>query len=118
MAAYGKDDFVTGSDLSDLSDISDEDFNPDDVQNLSDDSEDDDHVYCVCGQSSTLQMIACDNDQCAIVWWHIECAGLHADSLPSENESWICAWCKTSDQTTGKFAERKAFCSRFWSTIV
>ncbi|XP_038065776.1 chromatin modification-related protein YNG2-like [Patiria miniata] len=71
IAAYGKDDFVTGSDLSDLSDVSDEEFDENDVADIDNESEDDGRQYCVCGEPSTMEMIACDDDQCTVVWWHI-----------------------------------------------
>ena len=58
MASYSKDDFVVGSDLSDISDISDSELN--DFSPTSDDScsEDDGRQYCVCGEPSTTEMIA------------------------------------------------------------
>ncbi|XP_038062327.1 inhibitor of growth protein 1-like [Patiria miniata] len=90
MAAHGKDDFVTGSDLSDLSDVSDEEFDENEVAELDYESEDDGRQYCVCGEPSTMEMIACDDDQCTVVWWHYSCAGVCADTIP---DTWVCSRC-------------------------
>ena len=91
MASYSKDDFVVGSDLSDISDISDRELN--DFSPTSDDScsEDDGRQYCVCGEPSTTEMIACDEELCSVVWWHYECAGLTSKTIPED--SWICEQC-------------------------
>lgn len=46
-------------------------------------------TYCICEQVSYGEMIACDNDDCAIKWFHIECIGLK--SLPKGK--WYCSEC-------------------------
>ena len=101
MAAYGKDDFVTGSDLSDLSDLSDQELDAKDVTEPDYESDGDDRPYCICGEPSTMEMIVCDDDQCAVVWWHYSCAGVSADALP---DTWICNQCipGTSTEEMGK----------------
>ncbi len=33
-------------------------------------------TYCICHQVSYGQMIACDNPECPIEWFHIVCMGL------------------------------------------
>jgi inhibitor of growth protein 4 len=47
-------------------------------------------TYCVCLRPSFGQMIQCDNDDCSIEWFHMECVGL--SSLP--RGKWYCASCK------------------------
>ena len=90
MAAYGNDDFVTGSDFSDLSDLSDQELDAKDVSEPDYESDDDGRQYCICREPSTMEMIACDNDQCAVIWWHYGCAGVTADAIP---DTWICNQC-------------------------
>ena len=97
MAAYGREDFVYGSDLSDLSDFSEDELNVNDLSDISNDSEDDGRQYCVCNEASTSEMIACDDDQCAVVWWHYDCAGLSKETIPEY--SWICNRCRPSCST-------------------
>ncbi len=46
-------------------------------------------TYCVCGQVSFGEMIACDNEECSIKWFHIDCIGLK--SLPKGK--WYCPEC-------------------------
>ncbi len=84
MAAYGKDDFVYGSDLSDFSDVSESDLDLNELSDCSFGSEDDvdDRQYCICGKASTMEMIACEEEQCEIIWWHYNCAGFTADTIP------------------------------------
>lgn len=33
-------------------------------------------------------MIGCDNDNCEIEWFHLECVGLTPDTRPGENQEW------------------------------
>ena len=43
--------------------------------------------YCYCGRGSFGEMIACDNEDCTMEWFHLECTGLrsvpgpHGESL-------------------------------------
>ena len=39
--------------------------------------------YCYCGQGSFGEMIACDNDECPMEWFHLGCTGLRA--VPGDN---------------------------------
>ena len=50
MASYGKDGLITDSDLSDLSDISEDDLRINELLDVSSNFEDDDCQYCVCGK--------------------------------------------------------------------
>ncbi|CAG7836035.1 unnamed protein product [Allacma fusca] len=46
-------------------------------------------TYCICSQVSYGQMIACDNPECPIEWFHIGCMGL--SSIPKGK--WYCPKC-------------------------
>ncbi|KAI8075609.1 hypothetical protein BDF21DRAFT_69125 [Thamnidium elegans] len=48
-------------------------------------------VYCYCQQVSFGEMLACDNDQCEIEWFHLECVGL---KTPPKG-TWYCKNCTT-----------------------
>jgi len=49
-------------------------------------------TYCICSQVSYGQMIACDNPECPIEWFHIGCMGL--SSIPKGK--WYCPKCLPS----------------------
>lgn len=46
--------------------------------------------FCFCRNISFGQMIACDNPECSIEWFHFQCVGL--DVKPKGN--WFCPNCK------------------------
>ncbi|RKP17386.1 hypothetical protein ROZALSC1DRAFT_30797, partial [Rozella allomycis CSF55] len=46
-------------------------------------------VYCYCKQVSYGEMIACDNDDCDVEWFHYDCVGL---SQPPKGK-WYCKEC-------------------------
>ncbi|KAI9360580.1 hypothetical protein BD770DRAFT_384414 [Pilaira anomala] len=46
-------------------------------------------VYCYCQQVSFGEMLACDNEQCDIEWFHLECVGL---KTPPKG-TWYCKNC-------------------------
>ena len=46
-------------------------------------------VYCVCKERSHGLMVACDNLDCAIEWFHIDCVGM--TKLPKDK--WYCPFC-------------------------
>ncbi|VDP10369.1 unnamed protein product [Soboliphyme baturini] len=46
-------------------------------------------VYCVCRQVSFGEMIACDNSNCPVEWFHLPCVGL--SSAPKGK--WFCPTC-------------------------
>ncbi|KAI7891879.1 uncharacterized protein EV154DRAFT_419711, partial [Mucor mucedo] len=46
-------------------------------------------VYCYCQQVSFGEMIACENEQCDVEWFHLECAGL---KTPPKG-AWYCNTC-------------------------
>jgi hypothetical protein len=47
-------------------------------------------VYCTCRKLSYGQMVACDNEDCAIEWFHFACVGL--ESKPRGR--WLCPNCR------------------------
>lgn len=47
-------------------------------------------VYCTCRQVAFGDMIACDNLDCAIEWFHCQCVGLARSSRPT---AWYCSAC-------------------------
>lgn len=51
-------------------------------------------LWCICrGPESKDDMVACDNQNCTIVWFHLTCVGLqHA---PAKEDIWICSRCST-----------------------
>ena len=80
----------------------------------------DEPKYCYCGQGSFGEMIACDNDDCPMEWFHLGCTGLRAvpgDNGKSHNMSrlmasltistvkWFCDVCK---EPKGKKAKMMA----------
>ncbi|KAI8370473.1 chromatin remodeling protein [Radiomyces spectabilis] len=46
-------------------------------------------LYCYCRQVSFGEMVACDNDECEIEWFHLECVGLRT---PPKGK-WYCKNC-------------------------
>ncbi|XP_051814464.1 uncharacterized protein LOC127537003 [Acanthochromis polyacanthus] len=52
-------------------------------------------VWCLCqGPESLDDMVACDNENCKIQWFHYRCVGLR--KAPSTSEEWFCPDCKHS----------------------
>jgi len=47
-------------------------------------------VYCICRQIAYGDMIACDNEECEIEWFHYSCVNL---SKQPKN-AWFCSTCK------------------------
>ncbi|KAJ1418466.1 plan Homeodomain finger of tumor Supressor Ing4 [Ochromonadaceae sp. CCMP2298] len=46
-------------------------------------------VYCVCNRIAFGDMIACDNEECPIEWFHYTCVNL----TRKPRNSWICPTC-------------------------
>ena len=46
---------------------------------------------CVCNKEEHGLMVSCDNETCAIQWFHAACVGLSAKTVPEG--SWICPPC-------------------------
>lgn len=49
----------------------------------------DEPTYCVCNQVSYGEMVACDNEDCEIEWFHYTCVGLTA----APKGKWYCPQC-------------------------
>lgn len=49
-------------------------------------------VFCSCRGPSYGNMIACDNPDCPIQWFHYECVGIK--DKPHDNSHWYCPSCK------------------------
>jgi len=47
-------------------------------------------VYCLCRQVAFGEMIACDNEDCAIEWFHYSCVNLNK----KPKSSWLCPDCQ------------------------
>jgi len=56
----------------------------------------DEPTYCYCQRVSFGDMIACDNDDCAIEWFHLACAGLPPDF--QAKGKWYCKECTVLKQ--------------------
>ncbi|XP_018486844.1 PHD finger protein ING1-like [Raphanus sativus] len=48
-------------------------------------------TYCICNQVSYGEMIACDNNECTIEWFHFGCVGLK----DQPKGKWYCPDCAT-----------------------
>lgn len=62
---------------------------------LSEDEEEEENdgmEYCVCGESEFGMMVKCDNDQCAMQWFHFSCVGLKDEP----EGDWFCPDCSKS----------------------
>ena len=60
-------------------------------------------LYCHCKRISYLDMVACENMDCPIEWYHFPCVGLTPNTAP---EVWYCSLCcKSSNQEEALHAE-------------
>eukprot|EP00842_Homolaphlyctis_polyrhiza_P000300 jgi/Hompol1/1270/HPOL_000646-RA len=65
----------------------------------------DEQLYCFCQQVSYGEMIACDGEDCAHEWFHLECVGL---SEPPTKGEWFCKDCSQLPKKTKKTRESRA----------
>jgi hypothetical protein len=56
----------------------------------------DNSVYCTCRRVAFGEMIGCDNNNCPIEWFHMECVGLTQASRPKGK--WFCPQCRKASQ--------------------
>lgn len=49
----------------------------------------DETKYCICSQVSYGEMVACDNDECGIEWFHYDCVGI----TQKPKGKWYCPDC-------------------------
>lgn len=78
--------------------------------------------FCLCNSISYGQMIECDDTECRLKWFHIDCVGLTMNVLPPEDSVWFCPECsgrfgrhnKPSSKPAAVEADSKALklCSR------
>jgi hypothetical protein len=47
-------------------------------------------VYCICRQIAFGEMIACDNEDCAVEWFHYSCVNLNK----KPKSKWLCPDCQ------------------------
>ena len=57
-------------------------------------------VYCYCQRVSYGEMIACDNPDCAIEWFHFECVGIDLATRPKGK--WYCKECTKQRSSKAK----------------
>ena len=62
----------------------------------------DEQTYCSCKQISYGEMICCDNDDCAIEWFHFNCVNL----TNKPKGKWYCPQCR-GDKPTVKRVDIK-----------
>jgi hypothetical protein len=60
---------------------------------------DDQEIYCLCKREAYGEMIACDNDNCAVEWFHLGCVGLSNANRPTGE--WFCPNCKRHQRGGG-----------------
>ena len=48
-------------------------------------------TYCLCHQEAFGDMVACENSDCPIEWFHYPCVGLKEEPV----EAWYCSLCRT-----------------------
>ena len=55
-------------------------------------------TYCLCHKVSFGQMVACDNDDCEIEWFHFACVGLEL----KPRGKWLCPQCREGKKKKSK----------------
>ncbi|KAF2089999.1 hypothetical protein K490DRAFT_62871 [Saccharata proteae CBS 121410] len=106
MGRSGASPSTTGDDDSMLSDAdaSDEDASnighdgAADEDNMEVDEADDDANYCLCNRPSFGDMVACDNANCPIQWFHWECVGIREEP----KGEWLCPNCDPNSSSERK----------------
>ena len=53
-------------------------------------------TFCYCNGPEISEMIACDNNDCTIEWFHLKCLKISSDSIPKGK--WYCPDCRTLSQ--------------------
>ncbi|OAG29598.1 hypothetical protein NEDG_00731 [Nematocida displodere] len=56
----------------------------------SDDSDDEENIYCLCKRPMAGEMVVCDNNNCPVQWYHCACVGLKT----TPKKKWVCATCQ------------------------
>lgn len=55
--------------------------------------------WCICGGPSWGTMVACENQQCAREWFHLDCVGL--EEIPKRTQKWWCPECRVDKVVDG-----------------
>lgn len=61
-------------------------------------------VYCCCGSVSYGEMVACDNRECPIEWYHLPCVGL----TKAPKGRWYCFRCSDIKKQNNKRRKGRA----------
>ena len=71
--------------------------------------EEDLNKYCLCNEVSRGTMVACENEGCPKVWFHIGCVGLTKEEAEREEVKWFCPICEEGGaERGGRKRRRKA----------
>jgi len=81
----------------------------------SDDDDGGQQTYCICRHVSFGEMIACDDPDCDIEWFHVECVGLKPGEV--NRGTWYCPRCtevraKATVVTRGGRGVKKRFIAK------
>jgi hypothetical protein len=66
----------------------------------------DEPKYCVCNRVSFGEMIACENEACAVEWFHFACVGLSTDA--KIKGKWYCNACAAERRRLKKLEAKAA----------
>ena len=74
------------------------------IEDLSENSNDCDHArYCYCCGPEAGTMIGCDNPDCSVEWFHIEC--LQICTISKRKFKWYCPDCRKLNVSKEKYKE-------------
>jgi hypothetical protein len=59
--------------------------------------------HCIWKSEKLDNMIACDNPNCKIEWYHYSCVGV--TEHPKDDEHWICPFCKINSENKKHFED-------------
>ena len=79
-------DYLAGFFSSDSDDLSEEEVIPEHPEPTDAEQE---KMWCVCNRSESGEMIACDNDNCAVEWFHFQCVNIKR----APRGKWFCPTC-------------------------
>ena len=55
-------------------------------------------IYCLCRDVDHGTMIACDNGNCPVEWFHLECVQI--EGKPPRRSEWFCPFCRDREDET------------------
>jgi len=62
--------------------------------------------YCICKSASYGEMIACDNPQCEIEWFHVGCVGVDPSDANNRG-AWFCPQCRKNGQVQQQESQQR-----------